>query len=339
MARKSTADIQGTTDRRIDALLTLLAENSTIVISGAKIAAGNRRYAAAGVALDREAARAGRAGERPSAYRLPHRAHAGHSGAADAEPSAVRHAVRAAHPSFFQNRLHEHCCDAPCRTGRAARRRRACRGADGRPRARGPLVGLGEIGGNLLHASAAARHSARARAAADAGGGTCRARRGGRRTRQRSRHSLAERSSGGRAEIRGHPDGDARRARPHSLRRRGHRHQREPVEDARRSSRRSPPRSGSRRRRRIRASSCWSGCCATSTATTINSSPRARQPIVRRFAEVSSYFRGKRVRITTSTESFTGTTAGLEPSGVLRVARDDKQSTELVLSGDVAEAD
>jgi BirA family biotin operon repressor/biotin-[acetyl-CoA-carboxylase] ligase len=63
------------------------------------------------------------------------------------------------------------------------------------------------------------------------------------------------------------------------------------------------------------------------------------QPIVRRFAEVSSYFRGKRVRITTSTESFTGTTAGLEPSGVLRVARDDRSATELVLSGDVAEAD
>jgi len=38
MARKSTSDIQGITDRRLDALLTLLAENSTIVISGAKIA-------------------------------------------------------------------------------------------------------------------------------------------------------------------------------------------------------------------------------------------------------------------------------------------------------------
>ena len=63
------------------------------------------------------------------------------------------------------------------------------------------------------------------------------------------------------------------------------------------------------------------------------------QPIVRRFAEVSSYFRGKRVRITTSTETFTGITAGLEPSGVLRVARDDRSATELVLSGDVAEAD
>jgi BirA family biotin operon repressor/biotin-[acetyl-CoA-carboxylase] ligase len=63
------------------------------------------------------------------------------------------------------------------------------------------------------------------------------------------------------------------------------------------------------------------------------------QPILRRFAEVSSYFRGKHVRITTSTESFTGMTAGLEPSGVLRVSRDDGRGTELVLSGDVAEAD
>jgi len=61
-------------------------------------------------------------------------------------------------------------------------------------------------------------------------------------------------------------------------------------------------------------------------------------PILRRFAEVSSYFKGKRVRITTATETFTGTTAGLEPSGVLRVARDDGRGIVPVLSGDVAEA-
>ena len=61
-------------------------------------------------------------------------------------------------------------------------------------------------------------------------------------------------------------------------------------------------------------------------------------PIVRRFAEVSSYFQGKRVRITTAVEAFTGTTAGLEPSGVLRVMRDDGGGIEPVLSGDVAEA-
>jgi len=62
------------------------------------------------------------------------------------------------------------------------------------------------------------------------------------------------------------------------------------------------------------------------------------RPILRRFAQVSSYFEGKRVRITTAAETFTGTTAGLDPSGVLRVARDDGRGTVTVLSGDVAEA-
>jgi BirA family transcriptional regulator, biotin operon repressor / biotin---[acetyl-CoA-carboxylase] ligase len=60
-------------------------------------------------------------------------------------------------------------------------------------------------------------------------------------------------------------------------------------------------------------------------------------PILRRFAQVSSYFKGKRVRITTATETFTGTTAGLEPSGVLRVSRDDGRGIAAVISGDVAE--
>ena len=46
---------------------------------------------------------------------------------------------------------------------------------------------------------------------------------------------------------------------------------------------------------------------------------RGRDADSARFAEVSSYFQGKRVRITTARETFTGSTAGLEPSGVLRV--------------------
>jgi biotin-(acetyl-CoA carboxylase) ligase len=62
------------------------------------------------------------------------------------------------------------------------------------------------------------------------------------------------------------------------------------------------------------------------------------RPILRRFAQVSSYFEGKRVRVTTATETFIGTTAGLEPSGMLRVVRDDGHGIEFVLSGDVAEA-
>lgn len=60
-------------------------------------------------------------------------------------------------------------------------------------------------------------------------------------------------------------------------------------------------------------------------------------PVLRRFSEVSSYFQGKRVQIATHSETFTGVTAGLEPTGVLRVARDDERGTELVLSGDVTE--
>jgi len=62
------------------------------------------------------------------------------------------------------------------------------------------------------------------------------------------------------------------------------------------------------------------------------------EPILRRFAEVSSYFQGKHVKILTATETFMGTTAGLESSGVLRVTRDDGRGVELVLSGDVEEA-
>ncbi len=60
-------------------------------------------------------------------------------------------------------------------------------------------------------------------------------------------------------------------------------------------------------------------------------------PILARFAEVSSYARGKRVRISTATETYVGTTAGLEPNGLLRVERDDGR-TQVVISGDVAEA-
>lgn len=60
-------------------------------------------------------------------------------------------------------------------------------------------------------------------------------------------------------------------------------------------------------------------------------------PILRQFAEVSSYAEGKRVRITTEKETFDGMTAGLEPSGILRVRRDDG-SLEQILSGNLSEA-
>ena len=61
------------------------------------------------------------------------------------------------------------------------------------------------------------------------------------------------------------------------------------------------------------------------------------QPILSRFTEVSSYARGKRVRIVTADESYVGTTDGLESNGLLRVRRDDGR-TAVVMSGDVSEA-
>ncbi len=60
-------------------------------------------------------------------------------------------------------------------------------------------------------------------------------------------------------------------------------------------------------------------------------------PILARFSEVSSYAQGKRVRITTAAESYVGTTAGLESSGLLRIKREDGR-TETVIAGDVTAA-
>jgi len=60
-------------------------------------------------------------------------------------------------------------------------------------------------------------------------------------------------------------------------------------------------------------------------------------PIVKRFNEVSSFARGKRVRITTPLGSYLARTQGLEPHGLLRVRRDDGRM-DTVISGDVVEA-
>jgi BirA family biotin operon repressor/biotin-[acetyl-CoA-carboxylase] ligase len=59
--------------------------------------------------------------------------------------------------------------------------------------------------------------------------------------------------------------------------------------------------------------------------------------VVARFEQVSSYAKGKRVRVTNGFESYTGTTAGLGPEGLLRVTRDDGELVT-VLAGDVTEA-
>ncbi len=59
--------------------------------------------------------------------------------------------------------------------------------------------------------------------------------------------------------------------------------------------------------------------------------------VTQKFEAVSSYARGKRVRVVSGTESFGGVTAGLGPEGLLQVTREDGRVVT-VISGDVTEA-
>jgi len=59
--------------------------------------------------------------------------------------------------------------------------------------------------------------------------------------------------------------------------------------------------------------------------------------VIQRFEVVSSYAHGKKVRITNGTESFVGTTAGIGQEGLLQVEREDGRVVT-VIAGDVAEA-
>jgi BirA family biotin operon repressor/biotin-[acetyl-CoA-carboxylase] ligase len=59
--------------------------------------------------------------------------------------------------------------------------------------------------------------------------------------------------------------------------------------------------------------------------------------VTQKFAAISSYAEGKRVRVTNGMESFAGTTVGLGPEGLLRVKRDDGDVVT-VIAGDVTEA-
>lgn len=58
--------------------------------------------------------------------------------------------------------------------------------------------------------------------------------------------------------------------------------------------------------------------------------------VIERFTAASSYARGKRVRVSNGKESFIGITAGLGPEGLLQVTRESGQ-TVTVVAGDVAE--
>ncbi len=58
--------------------------------------------------------------------------------------------------------------------------------------------------------------------------------------------------------------------------------------------------------------------------------------VVERFQSVSSFAQGRRVRVETGAEGYAGTTAGLSPEGLLLVARDDGPLVT-VIAGDVTE--
>ena len=58
--------------------------------------------------------------------------------------------------------------------------------------------------------------------------------------------------------------------------------------------------------------------------------------IIERFTQVSSYARGKRVRVSNGSESYVGVTAGLRLEGLLQVQQDDG-TLATVLAGDVTE--
>jgi BirA family transcriptional regulator, biotin operon repressor / biotin---[acetyl-CoA-carboxylase] ligase len=58
--------------------------------------------------------------------------------------------------------------------------------------------------------------------------------------------------------------------------------------------------------------------------------------VVERFQTVSSFAQGRRVRVDTGAESYAGTTAGLSPEGLLLVSKDDGPLVT-VIAGDVTE--
>lgn len=63
---------------------------------------------------------------------------------------------------------------------------------------------------------------------------------------------------------------------------------------------------------------------------------RGSGPIAERWAGVSSYARGKRIRVRTGTREYMAVTAGIDPTGALRVLREDGREESLV-AGEIME--
>lgn len=60
--------------------------------------------------------------------------------------------------------------------------------------------------------------------------------------------------------------------------------------------------------------------------------------LLNEFEQRSTYARGRHVRVGSGPESYTGTTAGVDAVGFLRVRRDDNGATETVITGEVRPA-
>ena len=163
---KRLANLPGITDKRIDALLTLLAENATIVISGAQVAQE--------IGVTRQ--QVWRWIEKLRELGVRVKGHTATGYHIERVPDILA-------PQLLGHRL----------TGTRFARRRggAGRGADGGARAGGTQMDLGEIRRDFLQRVGAAADFAVACAAADPGGGTGGARCSRRRIGVGAGHSLA----------------------------------------------------------------------------------------------------------------------------------------------------
>ena len=260
----------GTTDRRIDALLALLADNPMIVISGAKIA---REIGVTRTTVWRWIEKLRALGVRVKGH--PRTGYQIERVPDMLAPKMLRRRLhpaplRKAHPPFLQDRLDQlrgHGASAnagePHGTVVIAEEQTAGRGRAGHTWHSEKTSGIYMtvlLRPPISPQQAPLHHDGR---------GTGRARSHSRADRPHARPALAERSAFWPEEILRHPHRNERRAGPDSFRGRGHRHQRESRAACRRTWRRSPLRCASRPAARSPAWRSWRGCCVTWSPTTI----------------------------------------------------------------------